>query len=68
MLVIRKFFTDGPYSHSFSSESPARLGEWLGWQIVKAYMNKNQEVTLQQLLLEEDDQKILTNSRYKPKK
>jgi hypothetical protein len=68
MLVIRKFFTDGPYSHSFSSESPARLGEWLGWQIVRAYMNKNQEITLQELLVEEDAQKILTNSRYKPKK
>lgn len=68
MLVMRKFFTDGPYSHSFSSESPARLGEWLGWQIVRAYMNKNQEITLQELLLEEDAQKILTNSRYKPKK
>jgi hypothetical protein len=68
MLVIRKFFTDGPYSHSFSSESPARLGEWLGWQIVRAYMNKNQEITLQELLLEEDAQKILTGSRYKPKK
>jgi hypothetical protein len=31
-------------------------------------MNKNQEITLQELLVEEDAQKILTNSRYKPKK
>jgi len=68
MLVIRKFFTDGPYSHSFSSESPARMGEWVGWQIVRAYMNRNPEITLKQLLMEEDAQKILSDSRYKPKR
>jgi len=67
MLVIRKFFTDGPYSNSFSTDSPARMGEWVGWQIVRAYMNRNPEITLQQLLIEEDSQKILTDSRYKPK-
>ena len=67
MLVIRKFFTDGPYSNSFSTDSPARLGEWLGWQIVRAYMNRNTGITLKQLLMEEDAQKILTDSRYKPK-
>lgn len=68
MLVFRKFFTDGPYSHSFSNDSPARIGEWLGWQIVRAYMDKNPEITLPELLTEEDAQKILTGSRYKPKK
>jgi hypothetical protein len=68
MLVFRKFFTDGPYSHSFSNDSPARIGEWLGWQIVRAYMYKNPEVTLPELLNEEDVQKILNGSRYKPKK
>ncbi len=67
MLVFRKFFTDGPYSNSFSTDSPARMGEWVGWQIVRAYMNRNPEITLKQLLIEEDAQKILTGSRYKPK-
>ncbi len=66
--VIKKFTLDGPFSASFSKESPARIGNWLGWQIVRAYMNKNKDVTLNELMLETDAQKILTKSKYKPKK
>ncbi|MCF8365897.1 MAG: hypothetical protein K9H16_08950 [Bacteroidales bacterium] len=65
--VNRKFFADGPFTSDFSSDSPARIGEWIGWQIVRAYMNNNPEITLQQLLEEQDAQKILKNSTYKPR-
>jgi len=64
--VKRKFFVDGPFTSDFSSSSPARIGEWMGWQVVKAYMNNNAEITLQQLFNENDVQTILKHSGYKP--
>jgi hypothetical protein len=64
--VIRIFLADGPFTSEFSNESPPRLGEWIGWQIVKAYMNRHPEATLQELMQEKDAQKILSLSSYKP--
>ncbi len=61
-----KFLSDGNTTQGFPEGSPAKTGQWLGWQIVKAYM-KNNDVTLQQLLNEHDAQKILQQSGYKPK-
>lgn len=64
--TLRKFFTDGPFSNDFSQDSPARIGTWLGWQIVRAYMKNNPKITLEQLFEQEDVQDILMKSGYKP--
>jgi hypothetical protein len=66
--VSRSFLADGPFTAEFSRESPPRLGEWIGWQIVKGYMSENSEIMLTQLLKEADAQKILSASGYKPGK
>jgi len=66
IIIKRKFFVDGPFTSDFSSASPARIGEWMGWQVVRAYMNNNPEITLQQLFDENDAQAILKHSGYKP--
>ncbi|MEP7168272.1 MAG: hypothetical protein ABI855_02780, partial [Bacteroidota bacterium] len=63
-----KYIDDGPTTNGLPKESPAKIGAWLGWQIVKMYMNNNPDITLEQLLKEKDAQKILNNSNYKPKK
>lgn len=64
--TLRKFFNDGPFTSQFSNDSPARLGEWLGWQIIRAFMKNNPQVTLKQLLKINDPQEILKRSGYKP--
>ena len=61
------FMVDGPFTSSFSQDSPARTGAWLGWQIVDAYMKKN-KVTLIALTATENSREILDKSGYKPKK
>ncbi|MDD5571699.1 MAG: hypothetical protein PHD97_11180 [Bacteroidales bacterium] len=66
-LEIKKFVSDAPFTSVFPKESPGRTGVWLGWQIVKNYM-KNNKVSLPQLMNENDANKILSLSRYKPKK
>lgn len=57
-----------PRSAGMPEESPGEVGNWVGWQIVKAYMNRNPQITLSQLLAEEDLQQILIKSKYKPKR
>ena len=56
-----------PTSPGMPPESPGNTGSWVGWQIVKQYMEKHPNITLGQLLQEQDAQKILTDSKYKPK-
>lgn len=66
--IIRTFIADGPFTPEFSKEAPARLGQWIGWQIIRQYMEKEVNVSLPQMLQETDAQKILTQSKYKPQK
>ena len=65
--IIAKFTNEGPFTSGFAPESPARTGTWLGWQIVKKYMNDHPEISLKQLMEAKDAQAILAKSKYKPK-
>ena len=65
---FQMFLADGPYTMEFSKDSPPRLGEWIGLQIIRSYMQKHPDVSLQMMLQETDAQKILTQSGYKPEK
>ena len=58
----------GSHAAEIGQQAPGRIGAWVGWQIVRAYMQENPAVTLAQLLAEEDAQKILNGSKYKPRK
>ena len=65
-----RFIEDAPFSKfytSFDRESPGRIGQWVGMKIVEAYMNFHPDLTLTDLIKETDAQKILRESRYKPK-
>lgn len=64
---LRMFMADGPYTPEFSKESPSRLGEWIGFQIVRSYMNEN-DVSLKKLLEQKDAQQLLQLSGYKPER
>ncbi len=64
-----RFLYPGPFSKFYlelDNEAPARLGQYIGWQIVKQYMDKN-EVSLEQML-NADAETIFKNSNYKPSK
>ncbi len=65
---IMKFTSDGPFTSALSKEAPSRIGHWIGWQLVRQYMNNNPTITLQELINETDAQKILIKSKYKPGK
>ncbi|MFV0522742.1 MAG: hypothetical protein ACK5MI_10030 [Mangrovibacterium sp.] len=66
-MDIIRYTGDAPYTSSFSAESPGRTGCWLGWQIVKSYMEHNPDVTLAQLMADKKTKLILNNSAYQAK-
>jgi gliding motility-associated lipoprotein GldB len=66
---IQVFFGDGPFTPGLGDKNNAapKLGVWTGWQIVKKYMKENPDITLRQLMENNDAQSILTKSKYKPR-
>lgn len=66
---IQKYLTEAPFTPGLGdhNNSAPKLAVWTGWQIVKQYMDSNPKVSLQQLMTERDEQKILAQSKYRPK-
>ena len=65
-MDVKRYIDDAPFTNSFTNESPGRTGVWLGWRIVRAYMKKNPEVSLSQLMQNQHYQEILNKSGYHP--
>jgi len=65
----QKYIGEAPFTPGLGekNDSAPRLGVWTGWQIVREYMDKHPEVTLAQLMADHDAQKILNESKYRPK-
>jgi len=61
-----KLMMDGPFTSGFSKRSPARIGVWIGWQIVSDYMENNPKTDINKLLNISDSQTLLHDSGYKP--
>ncbi|MEJ8758540.1 gliding motility lipoprotein GldB [Pontibacter sp. H259] len=65
---IQKYIGERPSTPEIDGNAPGRLGTWLGWQIVRKYMERNPEVTLAELMADKDYKKIFNESKYKPEK
>jgi hypothetical protein len=66
MRIVHELTDEGPFTAAISKECPPGVAKWIGWQIVKSYMDKNEKVTLEQLMTDIDAQKILNKSKYRP--
>lgn len=63
-----RFLDPAPFSKfglELDNESPGRLGRYIGWQIVKAFMNNN-DIELKQMLTMPEEE-IFKKSNYKPR-
>ena len=63
---IRKYMGDAPFIPGFPEGSPGRVGQWMGFNIVSAFMKQNSNMSLEELMKVTDSNKILQESRYKP--
>ena len=65
-ILTAKYINPAPFTAYFPAESPGRTGIWIGWQIVRSFMEKNPQVTLPELMNNPDAQGILERSGYAP--
>lgn len=65
-----RFINPAPFSkfqlEEIDRESPGKIGRYMGWQIVKAYMANNQ-VSIKDML-QKEAKEIFNQSNFKPKK
>jgi hypothetical protein len=69
MLKIQKYINEAPFTPGLGvhNQSAPKIAVYTGWQIVKQYMDKHPQITLAQLMADNDAQKILNESKYRPK-
>lgn len=63
---LRKYLGDAPFIPGFPEGSPGRVGQWVGYEIVKRFMDKQPNLSLSDLMEIEDANRILRESKYKP--
>ena len=64
-----RFINPAPFTKFYlelDSESPGRLGQYMGWQIVRSYMEHNTVDLFD--MLQKDANEIFNNSKFKPRK
>lgn len=64
-----RFVNVAPFSKFYleiDNESPGRIGRWIGWQIVRSFMENN-EVSVQNMI-KMNANELFVKSKYKPKK
>jgi hypothetical protein len=64
-LRIKNFVDEAPFTKDFGNDSPPRIGVWIGWQIVRSFMD-NTNSSLNELMNINAYQSILNLSQYDP--
>ncbi len=67
--LYTRFLYPAPFSKFYlqlDSESPSRLGQYVGWNIIRSYMEKN-DVSVKKML-NTSAEEIFNKANYKPKK
>lgn len=65
--VLQIYIGEAPFTQGMPQEfSPGNIGQWIGWQIVKKYMAKNNGMSLDKLMATSADI-ISQEAKYKPK-
>jgi len=63
----QKLVTPSPNVPNMPEQAPGRLGNWIGARIVSSYMDRHPNTSLEELLVLKEAQKILAESKYKPR-
>ncbi len=64
--ITKDYMSDGPKTAALGEASPGFIGQFVGWQIVKKWMEKNEETKLDALMAT-DPKTIFEQAKYKPR-
>lgn len=62
--LIGVYVNDGPNTPDLGPASPGFIGQFIGWQIVKKWMNKNKNISLGELM-NKNPKDLFEESKYK---
>jgi hypothetical protein len=66
-VIVQDYIGEGPFTRGMPEEvSPGNIGQWVGWRIVQKFAEKNNQLTLQQVL-STPSSAIFQQAKYKPK-
>jgi hypothetical protein len=66
VMDVKRYTEEGPTTPGMSGESPGKVGAFIGWQIVKKFMDKK-NASLQEMMIY-SPKEILKTANYKPSK
>ncbi|MCC6754683.1 MAG: hypothetical protein IT266_11945 [Saprospiraceae bacterium] len=67
LLKFNKYINPSPNSPGMPAEAPGRTGSYIGYEMVRSYMERNPEKQLSDLLEASDSQTFLQEARFKPR-
>lgn len=65
-MLVRPFFTEGPFTREFGEASPGNLGVFIGWKITESYLSQQDKINIKNFM-NTTAQQIISGSKYKPK-
>jgi hypothetical protein len=63
--LIKNYVSEGPKTQELGEGAPGNIGSYAGWQIVKKYVDKNNDIKPNELMVL-DNEKLYIDAKYKP--
>lgn len=67
-VLKQRYLGDRPKTAEVGTDCPGRIGQWVGWQIIKSFMKAHPDYKLPALMQVGSPDKIFEESKYKPKR
>jgi gliding motility-associated lipoprotein GldB len=66
-FIKDKFISERPYTYEINQNCPGRIGRWIGWEMIKEYHEKNEDLSFPGIMANPDAREIFIKSKYKPR-
>jgi len=66
-LIKDKFIAERPKTFEIGQNCPGRIGRWIGWEIVKSYMDGQSELSIPDLMEMSSARTVFERSGFKPR-
>lgn len=66
MQLKQRYVMERPKTYEIGNECPGRIATWVGWKLVKEYMNENSSMRLPELMRIDNPQQIFKGAHYRP--
>lgn len=66
--INQKYLGERPRTLEVGEKCPGRIGQWVGWEIVKKYMQSHEGSSLQEMMAIPDPRQLFRDSHYKPER